>query len=176
MQKIQKTDDEWRNVLSHEQFRVARKGGTERAFSGQYHDNKDGGVYRCICCNTELFQSTEKYDSGSGWPSFWQPVNDDAIEQLVDNSHGMQRVEVRCGQCEAHLGHVFTDGPQPTGQRYCINSMSLDFEPKDIEQGRFFYQLRRQLWNFSTHSNSFLGECARFQLPATYLFDSASVG
>ncbi|MBL1293224.1 MAG: peptide-methionine (R)-S-oxide reductase MsrB [Thiotrichales bacterium] len=133
MQKIQKTDDEWRNVLSHEQFRVARKGGTERAFSGQYHDNKDGGVYRCICCNTELFQSTEKYDSGSGWPSFWQPVNDDAIEQLVDNSHGMQRVEVRCGQCEAHLGHVFTDGPQPTGQRYCINSMSLDFEPKDIE-------------------------------------------
>ncbi|NOX27202.1 MAG: peptide-methionine (R)-S-oxide reductase MsrB [Gammaproteobacteria bacterium] len=133
MQKIQKTDDEWRKVLSNEQFRVARKGGTERAFSGQYYDNKDGGVYRCICCNTELFQSTEKYDSGSGWPSFWQPVSDDVIEQLVDNSHGMQRVEVRCGQCEAHLGHVFTDGPQPTGQRYCINSASLDFEPKDIE-------------------------------------------
>ncbi len=133
MQKIQKTDDEWRNVLSSEQFRVARKGGTERAFSGQYYDNKDGGVYRCICCNTKLFQSTEKYDSGSGWPSFWQPVSDDAIEQLVDNSHGMQRVEVRCGQCEAHLGHVFTDGPQPTGQRYCINSASLDFELKDAE-------------------------------------------
>ncbi len=130
MEKVKKTDGEWRSVLSDEQFRVARKGGTEPAFSGEYCNNKDGGSYRCICCNTELFRSTEKYDSGSGWPSFWQPVNNEAIEQLTDSSHSMQRVEVRCANCAAHLGHVFTDGPQPTGERYCINSASLDFEPR----------------------------------------------
>ena len=127
MDKVKKSNEEWRSVLTAEQFRITRQSGTEPAFSGQYYDNKGEGIYRCICCGTDLFRSKEKYDSGSGWPSFWQPVGDDAIEELTDNSHGMRRVEVRCARCEAHLGHVFPDGPKPTGQRYCINSASLDF-------------------------------------------------
>lgn len=127
MDKVKKSNEEWRSVLTAEQFRITRQSGTEPAFSGQYYDNKGEGIYRCICCGTDLFRSNEKYDSGSGWPSFWQPVGDDAIEELTDNSHGMRRVEVRCARCEAHLGHVFPDGPKPTGQRYCINSASLDF-------------------------------------------------
>ena len=127
MDKVKKSNEEWRRVLTAEQFRITRQSGTEPAFSGQYYDNKGEGIYRCICCGTDLFRSNEKYDSGSGWPSFWQPVGDDAIEELTDNSHGMRRVEVRCARCEAHLGHVFPDGPKPTGQRYCINSASLDF-------------------------------------------------
>jgi len=123
--KIQKTDDEWRAQLSDEQFRICREHGTERAFTGEYNDCKSAGVYQCTCCGQPLFKSTEKYDSGSGWPSFYQAINDNAVEEFRDQSHNMQRVEIRCQHCDAHLGHVFPDGPQPTGLRYCINSVSL---------------------------------------------------
>lgn len=128
---IEKNDDEWRALLSDEQFRVARQGGTEPPFSGRYYAHKASGVYHCVCCHSPLFRSDEKYDSGSGWPSFWAPYNDDALEQRKDSSHGMQRIEVRCASCKAHLGHVFPDGPDPSGLRYCINSASLDFQPED---------------------------------------------
>lgn len=129
--KIYKTEDEWRTELNDEQLHVCRQKGTERAFSGKYHDSKDKGTYVCSCCGEPLFSSEAKYDSGSGWPSFYQALSSQAIEEEHDHSHGMQRIEVQCKKCGAHLGHVFDDGPQPTGLRYCINSVSLDLKKVD---------------------------------------------
>jgi peptide-methionine (R)-S-oxide reductase len=128
--KLIKSNDEWKQQLSPEQYRVAREKGTERAFTGQYHDCHESGVYRCICCGTELFSSDTKYDSGSGWPSFYQPLKPGNIGEESDTTLGMRRTEVLCSQCGAHLGHVFPDGPEPTGLRYCINSASLTLQKK----------------------------------------------
>ena len=126
--KISKPDEEWKKILTSEQFDVCRKKGTEKAFTGIYWDTKDNGTYKCSCCGAKLFSSDKKFDSGTGWPSFFKPLDKENIEYVEDNSFGMKRVEVNCKKCGGHLGHVFDDGPDPTNMRYCINSVSLDLD------------------------------------------------
>ncbi|MHB0878846.1 MAG: peptide-methionine (R)-S-oxide reductase MsrB [Anaerolineae bacterium] len=127
-EKVQKTAEEWQQQLTPDQYRVTREHGTERAFTGEYYATKDSGVYRCACCGAELFSSEDKFDSGTGWPSFTSPANEQAVETDTDTGYGMRRTEVHCSRCEAHLGHVFEDGPAPTGLRFCINSVSLSLD------------------------------------------------
>lgn len=128
---VEKTDAEWREQLTPEQYEVTRRKGTERAFTGKYHASKQDGIYRCVCCGNELFDSNTKFDSGTGWPSFYAPLDPARVKTEEDVSHGMRRVEVTCARCGAHLGHVFPDGPRPTGERYCMNSCALDLAERD---------------------------------------------
>lgn len=131
MPDLPRTEAEWRDRLTPEQYQILRQGGTERAFTGAYWDSKTEGSYRCAGCGTELFSSDTKYDSGTGWPSFYQALDPTRIEEVEDRSYGMVRTEIRCSNCGGHLGHLFDDGPQPTGLRYCVNSLSLDLDPED---------------------------------------------
>jgi peptide-methionine (R)-S-oxide reductase len=135
-EKITKTDQEWRQQLTPEQYRITRQAGTEPAFTGKYWKSKDKGTYVCVACGEELFKSETKFDSGTGWPSFWQPVDPSKVEEHTDESYGMVRTEARCGRCGAHLGHVFEDGPAPTGLRYCMNSAALELKPEDLKKDK----------------------------------------
>jgi peptide-methionine (R)-S-oxide reductase len=132
--KITKSDEEWKTQLTPTQFAVCRQKGTERAFTGEYYDCKEAGIYQCVCCGADLFTSATKYNSGTGWPSFWEPITPDSVNTEVDQSYGMHRVEALCSKCDAHLGHVFDDGPAPTGQRYCLNSVALKLVKKPEER------------------------------------------
>jgi peptide-methionine (R)-S-oxide reductase len=134
MAKVQKSDAEWRDILTREQYHVTRQHGTERAFTGKYHDSKDGGTYVCICCGTPLFSSETKFDSGTGWPSFYAPLDDGAVDTREDNGLFMRRTEVLCATCDAHLGHVFEDGPRPSGLRYCMNSVALNLKKGESDE------------------------------------------
>lgn len=130
VEKVVKSDEEWKKILSRDSFNVARKQGTELAFTGKYHDCHEDGIYECVCCGTDLFDSKTKFDSGTGWPSFWEPVANENVVEHEDRAYGMIRTEVLCRRCDAHLGHVFNDGPKPTGLRYCMNSASLNLSKR----------------------------------------------